>query len=408
MEKTSKLLRRSGVRIRSIGSGHSDLQMVISQLKDFRLAAKTFSTAQSSCVQDLVKWSLKDENRAIQDALTQVGELVSILGEINRDFCENIKEFRHHFEMILEGARQLDLARGELQQAELRESKIKKELKKAAKKAPAEELREMSARLDEAEREKGLALLEVGDRAREHEAVKMIRVKEGLFKFSEAYIDYSQKCDVIFQAQRDIALQIPDVQDKDIQDIKYTGAGSTMLAVSRAKEKIKRFRRRDCSLAPRESSPTCPTPESGLSDLPPPYSENPPVNPFYNDLPRNISTSSIAQSFGGLDEVGGGVPGEAPRLSPSLYPGRRYSQAAQPNFYPLLPNIPPYIHQVNPLGGQIVLPSDPPAFHSLSGESGHETGRAWRDSYYSDTDEGVGPRHTNNLQLNVNMRNLNL
>ncbi len=34
---------------------------------------------------------------------------------------------------------------------------------------------------------------------------------------SEAYIDYAQKCDVIFGAQRDIALQIPDVADSDIQ-----------------------------------------------------------------------------------------------------------------------------------------------------------------------------------------------
>ena len=48
--------------------------------------------------------------------------------------------------MILEGARQLDVARSTLQSAELRETKIKKELKKAAKKAPAEEIREMAGR----------------------------------------------------------------------------------------------------------------------------------------------------------------------------------------------------------------------------------------------------------------------
>ena len=65
--------------------------MVISQLKDVRTASKAFSTAQSSAMQvarsledllfkinhidltqDLVKWGLKDENRAIQDAVTQV------------------------------------------------------------------------------------------------------------------------------------------------------------------------------------------------------------------------------------------------------------------------------------------------------------------------------------------------
>ncbi len=36
---------------------------------------------------------------------------------------------------------------------------------------------------------------------------------------AEGYIDYAQKCDVIFQAQRDIALQIPDVTDQDIQEL---------------------------------------------------------------------------------------------------------------------------------------------------------------------------------------------
>ena len=56
---------------------------------------------------------------------------------------------------------------------------------------------------------------------------------------SEAYIDHAQKCDVIFSAQRDIALQLPDVTDRDIQDIKYTGSGATMQAVAKAKVCVK-------------------------------------------------------------------------------------------------------------------------------------------------------------------------
>ena len=113
MDKASKALRRSGVRIRSIGSGHGDLQMVIAQLKDVRTTGKVgklslftwdlqsiiqfkaFSIAQSSAMQDLVKWSLKDENRAIQDALTQVGELFSVWTEVQRELNDHIKEFKH-------------------------------------------------------------------------------------------------------------------------------------------------------------------------------------------------------------------------------------------------------------------------------------------------------------------------
>merc|ERR1719411_334748 len=247
-------------------------------------------------MQDLVKWSLKDENRAIQDALTQVGELFSIWTEVQRDLNDHIKEFKNQFDMILEGAKQLDVAKTDLQTAEQKEGKIKKELKKGAKKATAEELKEMTTRLSEAEREKDFAQLEVVDRVREHEAVKMIRIKEGLFKVSEAYIDFAQKCDVIFGAQRDIALQIPDVQDKDIQDIKYTGAGSTMQAVARAKDKIKRFRRRPSSmtfLACQDTRDHRDSHHDLHHDLPPPYSANPPLNPFSQDLPRNISTGTV-------------------------------------------------------------------------------------------------------------------
>ena len=38
--------------------------------------------------------------------------------------------------------------------------------------------------MGEAEREKDIAQLEVVDRIREHEAIKLIRIKEGLFKVS--------------------------------------------------------------------------------------------------------------------------------------------------------------------------------------------------------------------------------
>eukprot|EP00092_Neocalanus_flemingeri_P001509 GFUD01001611.1.p1 GENE.GFUD01001611.1~~GFUD01001611.1.p1 ORF type:complete len:407 (+),score=101.73 GFUD01001611.1:160-1380(+) len=404
MEKASKALRRSGVRIRSIGSGHSDLQMVIAQLKDVRTAAKAFSTAQSSAMQDLVKWSLKDENRAIQDALTQVGELFSIWTEVQRDFSEHIKEFKHQFDMILEGAKQLDLAKADLQTAEIKEGKLKKELKKAAKKATTEELREMSVKLGEAEREKDLAQLEVVDRVREHEAVKMIRIKEGLFKISEAYIDYAQKCDVIFGAQRDIALQIPDVQDKDIQDIKYTGAGSTMQSVARAKDKIKRFRRRNSSLS-RE--------RSVVDDLPPPYSENPPVNPFYNDLVHNVNTSYNSDADNSRHSLDRSTLDDSRPLvvSPPCHgqpDPHRFSPLYSSNpLYPVLPNIPPYSSGVSggppapadhQLWREYQIPDtdtlDPPPFSIVTRRDPFLR----RDSYFSDNEDAAEMMGNLNLQ----------
>lgn len=72
MDKASSALRRSSVKLKSLGSGHGDLQMIISQLRDAKAASKTFAAAQEAAMQDMVKWAMRDENRAIQDSVCQV------------------------------------------------------------------------------------------------------------------------------------------------------------------------------------------------------------------------------------------------------------------------------------------------------------------------------------------------
>lgn len=49
------------------------------------------------------------------------------------EISETLKAFRHQYEMILEGEKVVDMARANLAQAEQREYKIKKEIKKIAK-----------------------------------------------------------------------------------------------------------------------------------------------------------------------------------------------------------------------------------------------------------------------------------
>lgn len=61
------------------------------------------------------------------------------------------------------------------------------------------------------------------DRLQENEAVKLIRVKEGLLKLSDSYLELAHKCHVIHEAHRDIACQIPDVHNKDLHEIRYSG-----------------------------------------------------------------------------------------------------------------------------------------------------------------------------------------
>ncbi len=68
------------------------------------------------------------------------------------------------------------------------------------------------------------------DKIRENEAVKLIRFKEGMLKVSGAYTELGRKCGIIFEAQRNISQQIPDVLEKDIDDIKYTGKFRRLIA----------------------------------------------------------------------------------------------------------------------------------------------------------------------------------
>ncbi|KAI8783689.1 arp2/3 complex-activating protein rickA isoform X2, partial [Biomphalaria glabrata] len=145
---------------------------------------------------------------------------------------------------------------------EQREMKVRKELKKAFKKSSPAEIQALELRLSQAERAKDLAQIEVTDRIRENEAVKLIRLKEGLMKLSLAYSDFARKCSVVFDAQQEIVLQLPDVHDQDLEDIKYTGSGVTRFKVQQAKEKVRNYRRHSRDHFPLQQK---------CSEPPPPY-----------------------------------------------------------------------------------------------------------------------------------------
>nr|KAG5691286.1 hypothetical protein BaRGS_017252 [Batillaria attramentaria] len=129
MDKAARAVRRSSVKLLSLGAGHGDLNVLISEVKDMRTTAKAFMNAQSAASQDMLKWAANEENRALQDVANQLAELNLVWTEVQREFC-------------------------------------------------------------------------VADRIRENEAVKLIRLKEGLLKVSEAYAEFSKKCSVIFEAQK--------------------------------------------------------------------------------------------------------------------------------------------------------------------------------------------------------------
>lgn len=75
-------------------------------------------------------------------------------------FIEHLRDFTRQFEMILEGEEHVDQARNHMEACEHREAKIRKELKKSAKKCSFEEVYQIKEKLFLAECSRDAARME--------------------------------------------------------------------------------------------------------------------------------------------------------------------------------------------------------------------------------------------------------
>ena len=96
-------LRRSSVKLTNLGRGNGDLKMVITQLKTVKENASTYAKSQEKVMEDVEKWALKEENRAIQDCSQKMKEIFDLWADAQHHFVECVEELRHNFKMILEG-----------------------------------------------------------------------------------------------------------------------------------------------------------------------------------------------------------------------------------------------------------------------------------------------------------------
>ena len=104
--------------------------------------------------------------------------------------------------------------------------------------------------LSDAERAKDQAQFEAVQKVQENEICKMIRLKDGLTKLSESYVEMAQKMAIIFDAQREVIQAIPDVHDTAIHELKYTGSNFTKQAVQKAKNRIEKYHTLKFQLVP--------------------------------------------------------------------------------------------------------------------------------------------------------------
>lgn len=80
------LPHRGGVRLRSLGSGHTHLKLVLSEQSSTRQRYKDLLSTQTSSSQRLHRWSQAEENPALQDILHQVHDLNMMWVEAQREY----------------------------------------------------------------------------------------------------------------------------------------------------------------------------------------------------------------------------------------------------------------------------------------------------------------------------------
>ncbi|XP_075219320.1 uncharacterized protein LOC142323487 isoform X2 [Lycorma delicatula] len=262
---------RSSIRLKSsFTSGHSDLNMIISDLKEVKSTAKAFMLAQQTAWRDISKWASKEHNSTISSSLTYFMQLSDLWTDVQSEFLEQVSKFKYQFDMILEGEQRIDKMREHLGACELRESKYKKELKKASQKGTVDDVQEIETKIAEAKSLIKVAQIEITERLNENEATKAVRMKEGLSKLSDGYLDIARKSFIIFQAQKEVCSGLPDrseVEGRGIQDMQYNGSEQAKQAVYKAIEYINLLKKQS-PYSP--GAPSAPGPPPGPSSPPPP------------------------------------------------------------------------------------------------------------------------------------------
>lgn len=193
--------------------------------------------------------------------------------------------------MILEGEKAVDAAKEKVEAAEAKEVKLRKEEKKLKKRSNVDtnQLLEIQGKISKTERDKEYAETEAASKVKDHELVKMVRVKAAMKKFCQTQLNLCEKTKIVFSSGNEIIDHIPELtmdNDADILDMKYQSTAKTMNIVMQTKSQLQTRN------SPANSAPTI---NSNLPSSPPPYDEihrQLPTNPYYTSPEASFNCSN--------------------------------------------------------------------------------------------------------------------
>lgn len=74
------------MKLKCLNSGHSDLNMIISDIGKMRSAFKSFHLAQATTSEDLAKWASKEKNIAMQETFHVLVDICYLWSEVQLEF----------------------------------------------------------------------------------------------------------------------------------------------------------------------------------------------------------------------------------------------------------------------------------------------------------------------------------
>lgn len=78
---------RSGAFLLSFGTGHQELNLIISDLKSLKSQLKAVRDTQQTILHDITNWTCVDENRPLQELFLHLSDLNSLWKQAQTNFA---------------------------------------------------------------------------------------------------------------------------------------------------------------------------------------------------------------------------------------------------------------------------------------------------------------------------------
>ncbi|XP_065573640.1 uncharacterized protein LOC136035659 isoform X2 [Artemia franciscana] len=268
--------RKSGVRLIGASKGHTELQLLISELKKLKATVAQLGKSKLSSSQDLLNWTTTEGNAALQE--------VSSYNDV-------LREVRHGYESILVTETYIENFKEEITTAEAKAAKLQKDAKRSTRRGTKENPADEKVR--EAQGHCENLRNELKKKIKEKEKMKIKHVRNSLISRGKATRIFAKRLVILSEAQIQIAETLPENISEDLHELTYSGGSICRSVIDDANDKLS-------ALAVQERIAS----ELGGSFVPPPP-ENPDLPPRYEDL----DMSSIS--------LNGSIRGYTPVLSPS-------------------------------------------------------------------------------------------